>query len=234
MSIIAAAVKHMLASVMAPDAIVSAVADMEAAMPKDEQAERRRAADRERKRLRKSAESAEGAEQVPPKKETSPTPPKEKTTPSISEANASSFAALVDQAFDVWDAMAQQSGLAKARVRSQPRRTKLSGILRQHGMDVWREACRRVGASSFCRGEKGDGWKADLDFVLQAKSFGRILEGHYDDRARGSPSRQPAERYDPFKALAEELDDGQDRSQRSNRRDWDDAQGVPFLTIEHH
>lgn len=53
------------------------------------------------------------------------------------------------------------------------------------------------------------------------------------NQARGSP-RQPAERYDPFKALAEELDDGQDRSQRSNRRDWDDAQGVPFLTIEHH
>lgn len=51
---------------------------------------------------------------------------------------------------------------------------------------------------------------------------------------RGSPGRQPHPKYDPFKALAEELSDGQDRSQGSDRRDWDDAQGVPFLTIEHH
>jgi len=51
--------------------------------------------------------------------------------------------------------------------------------------------------------------------------------------ARGSPPRQQP-RHDPFKALAEEFDDGQDRSQRSDSRDWDDAQGVPILTIEHH
>lgn len=51
---------------------------------------------------------------------------------------------------------------------------------------------------------------------------------------RGSPGRQPQPKYDPFKALAEELSDGQDRSQGSDRSDWDDAQGVPFLTIEHH
>jgi len=51
---------------------------------------------------------------------------------------------------------------------------------------------------------------------------------------RGSPGRQPQPKYDPFKALAEELSDGQDRSQGSDRSDRDDAQGVPFLTIEHH
>ena len=51
---------------------------------------------------------------------------------------------------------------------------------------------------------------------------------------RGSPGRQPHPKYDPFKALEQELDDGQDRSQGSDRSDWDDAQGVPFLTIEHH
>lgn len=62
MSIIAAAVKHMLAAKMPAEAIVAAVAEMEAAVPRDAQAERRREKDRERKRLRKSAESAEPAE----------------------------------------------------------------------------------------------------------------------------------------------------------------------------
>lgn len=89
MSVIAAALKHMLAAGMDHAAIVAAVADMEANAPKDVQAERRRQADKERKRLRKSAESADLVDAVSPKKETSPTPPKEKTTPS-SEPNGSS------------------------------------------------------------------------------------------------------------------------------------------------
>jgi len=65
MSVIAAALKHMLAAGMQHDAIVAAVAEMEAGIQKDEQAERRRAADRERKRAkrpRNSADSADNAE----------------------------------------------------------------------------------------------------------------------------------------------------------------------------
>lgn len=67
--LIATALKHMLAAGLPHDQIVAAVAEMEAARPLDPQAERRRARDRERKRLRKSAE---GAEILPP---LSPTPP---------------------------------------------------------------------------------------------------------------------------------------------------------------
>jgi hypothetical protein len=62
----------------------AALSAREPVLVPDEQAERRRAADRERKRLRKSAESAESAEVVSPKKEIPPTPPKEKNTPSNS------------------------------------------------------------------------------------------------------------------------------------------------------
>lgn len=68
----------------------AALAEREPVRIVDEQAERRRAKDRERKRLRNSAETAELEEVVSPKKETSPTPPKEKTTPSKSEPNGSS------------------------------------------------------------------------------------------------------------------------------------------------
>jgi hypothetical protein len=63
--IISAAVKHMMAAGMPPEVIIDAIADMENGRQVDEQAERRRAADRERKRearLRKSAESADKAE----------------------------------------------------------------------------------------------------------------------------------------------------------------------------
>ena len=66
--------------------VASALAAREPVLVPDEQAERRRAADRERKRLRKSADSAE---RLPPK-EKSPTPPKEITPNPFSEAEASS------------------------------------------------------------------------------------------------------------------------------------------------
>ena len=66
MSVIATALKHMLAAGMPHDAIVAAVAEMEAGMAVDEVAERRRAYDRERKRKIKSGgipvESADSAE----------------------------------------------------------------------------------------------------------------------------------------------------------------------------
>jgi hypothetical protein len=64
MSIIASALKHMLAAGMTQEAILAAVAEMEAGLGKDETAERRRAKDRERKRnmKRNSAESADSKE----------------------------------------------------------------------------------------------------------------------------------------------------------------------------
>ena len=75
---LAPVIAELIAAGLSGDALVAAVARIEAAQAPviDVQAERRRAADRERKRLRKSAESAE----VENKKEIPPTPPKEKTT----------------------------------------------------------------------------------------------------------------------------------------------------------
>lgn len=51
---------------------------------------------------------------------------------------------------------------------------------------------------------------------------------------RGSPPSSKHERPDPFKALAQELTDEQNRSHRSDDRDWHDAQGVPILAIDYH
>jgi len=39
-----------------------------------------------------------------------------------------------------------------------------------------------MAASAFCRGENDRGWRADLDFLCQPKSFNGLIEGKYDDR----------------------------------------------------
>jgi|GEM_PF-3543637 len=58
MSIIATAVRHLMAAGVTGEALIEAIAEMEAAQPKDAAAEKRRAYDRERKaRLRDEAKS---------------------------------------------------------------------------------------------------------------------------------------------------------------------------------
>lgn len=89
MSVIATALKHLIAAGVSGDDLVRAIAEIEAAAQPvaDAQADRRRAKDRERKRLRKSAESAETAEDaetpsLPPSPQTPqpPTHPRDETT----------------------------------------------------------------------------------------------------------------------------------------------------------
>lgn len=50
------------------------------------------------------------------------------------------------------------------------------------GMEGWRMAMGRARASPFLTGASSNGWKADFDFFLQAKSFTKLLEGSYDAR----------------------------------------------------
>lgn len=212
--IIAAALKHMLAAGMDHDAIVAAVADMEANAPKDVQAERRRQADKERKRLRKSAESADLVDAVSPKKETSPTPPKEKTTPSKSEPNGSSKTPR--QALECVLDQQRAADVIEHRKRIGKPMTARAAELLAGQLAQWPDPNEAADAMVL------NGWQGFKPEYL------------HNQRARGSPGRQPQPKYDPFKALAEELSDGQDRSQGSDRSDWDDAQGVPIRTIEHH
>ncbi|RVQ42604.1 hypothetical protein CN059_26420 [Sinorhizobium medicae] len=56
----------------------------------------------------------------------------------------------------------------------------------EHGLPAVLDAIERIGRSRFCRGENDRGWRADLDFLCQPKSFVSILEGKYDDRPQQS------------------------------------------------
>ena len=53
------------------------------------------------------------------------------------------------------------------------------------GIEGWNAALAKVRASDFLRGDNDRGWIADFDFLLQQKSFTKLMEGAYDNRARG-------------------------------------------------
>ncbi len=204
------------------DAMVAAgcTAEQIAAAVKADQAGSSGAVRQARYRARKASQSDERdvttvtvTDEVSPKKETSPTPPKEKTTPSKSEPNGSSKTPR--QALEcVLDPEHAASVIDHRQRIRKPLTLKAAQLLA-------REFAKCPDPNAGADAMVLNGWQGFKPEWLDRQ------------QARGSP-REQKPRYDPFKALAEELSDGQDRSQGSDRSDWDDAQGVPFLTIEHH
>lgn len=83
-----------------------------------------------------------------------------------------------DQVLEAYNAMADLAGLPKARMTPE-RRKKIKTFVRRHAIDDITEAIWAVPKSRFLCGENDRGWKADLDFLLQPKSFTRVLEGTY-------------------------------------------------------
>lgn len=94
-------------------------------------------------------------------------------------------------AFDAYNDLAKRIDLPVAQVTGDTRKSKLRQRLSEcGGLSGWVAALEKLEASSFLRGGNANGWKADLDFILQAKSFTKLLEGSYDDRKpTSSPTR---------------------------------------------
>lgn len=101
----------------------------------------------------------------------------------------------VQDAFDRYNETAETAGLPRAQVLNATRRAALKARLREcGGIGGWAAALEKLAASRHCTGSNDRGWRADLDFLLQPKSFVRLMEGRYDDRVPkggcGPPRRE--------------------------------------------
>jgi uncharacterized protein YdaU (DUF1376 family) len=56
----------------------------------------------------------------------------------------------------------------------------LKARLKDSTLEDWQRAMDALERSAFCRGENDRGWRADFDFLLQPKSFTKLIEGAYD------------------------------------------------------
>lgn len=83
--------------------------------------------------------------------------------------------ALVLEAYNL---MAEEAGLSKAKMTPE-RRKKLKTFTTRHKVEDITEAIWAIPRTPFLCGENDRGWKANLDFLLQPKSFTKILEGSY-------------------------------------------------------
>ncbi|MBV2144219.1 DNA replication protein [Falsochrobactrum sp. TDYN1] len=203
MSVIATAVKHMLAANMSHEDIVLAIAEMEqsnapSAVTNKRQERNRRYYERlkaSEKRLNKTEQDVSDGGNLSPEKR-SPIPPKKLTPinpPSPPKGGSSPTDFDHSEALEAYQATASRCDLPSVRVLTAARKQKLAAVLRQHGLPVWLEALAKIEASSFCTGGNDRGWRADLDFLLQPSSFAAILEGRYDNRQgkRKEPPPKP-------------------------------------------
>jgi hypothetical protein len=87
-----------------------------------------------------------------------------------------------------WNEMALRTGLATAKSLTPERRKRLRARLTEHGPDAFTEAIAAIERSPFCLGDSREGWRADFDFLLQASSFTKLIEGSYDRSSRGAQS----------------------------------------------
>lgn len=92
------------------------------------------------------------------------------------------------EAVQLWNALADELDLVRAQTVNATRLKHLRARLAEcGGIEGWRAALGRIRGSPFLLGQNERGWKADLDFVLQQKSFTRLMEGSYDRTRNTQP-----------------------------------------------
>lgn len=94
-----------------------------------------------------------------------------------------------EQAFDAWNAFAEEHDKPPARAFTDQRRRALGARLKEcGGLPGWLETLDAVKRSGFLMGSTPERFSVDIDFVLQPSSFTKIREGKYERRH----DRQPA------------------------------------------
>jgi hypothetical protein len=103
-----------------------------------------------------------------------------------------SKADLAEAAVSMWNDLASKHGLAKVQAVTARRKSALAARLKEcGGLEGWGVALEKVEQSPFLLGQKTD-FRADFDFVLQQKSFTKLMEGAYAGGAGPAPRSSAA------------------------------------------
>jgi hypothetical protein len=85
------------------------------------------------------------------------------------------------EVIDAWQERMVPLGFPAIRKVTGQRDRQLRARLREYPLlDDWQRAFSALERSAFLRGENDRGWRADFDFLLQPKSFTKLIEGSYD------------------------------------------------------
>ncbi len=110
----------------------------------------------------------------------SPKPSLNRKEPSKVKSSAGDDAISPKEILEEWNDLAATCGLAKAGKLTGARLRQAQARLREYPeLESWQRAFRHIRETPFLRGENDRGWRCDIDFLLQAKSFTKLTEESY-------------------------------------------------------
>jgi hypothetical protein len=123
---------------------------------------------------------------TPPMNEVHPTP--EPRSPNTSythqdtsnEMSSDDDKVTVDEVVRAWNELADHKRLPRVAKLTSSRRKQIQSLIREYNVDDWSTAMTAINNSKFLCGENERGWKANFDFLLQPKSFVKLIEGAYN------------------------------------------------------
>ena len=83
------------------------------------------------------------------------------------------------EAFNAYNAIALRCALPQAAKLTPDRARRIIARLKDYGLGGWHKALSNIESSKFLTGGTEVGFRADLDFICQAKSFGKLHDGGY-------------------------------------------------------
>ncbi len=96
---------------------------------------------------------------------------------------------LSDPAFDLFNEFAARAGWPACQKRTKPRASAIIARVKEAGgLDGWRVALEKAEASDFLCNRTRTAFTASIDFLLQASSFAKLMEGNYDNRKSANPA----------------------------------------------
>jgi hypothetical protein len=108
------------------------------------------------------------------------TPPLTPQSEDMSAEPTASRPLTKKEVLEAWQHRMVPLGYPPVRKITAQRDRQLSARLKDSTLEDWQRAMDALERSAFCRGENDRGWRADFDFLLQPKSFTKLLEGAYD------------------------------------------------------
>ena len=100
--------------------------------------------------------------------------------PDKEDMSSADDALKVEDVVEAWNDLAEARGLSKIARITENRRRQIKARIREYQPEDWSTALAAIYNSKFLCGENDRGWKADFDFLLQPKSFVKLIEGAYN------------------------------------------------------
>jgi DNA-binding transcriptional regulator YhcF (GntR family) len=75
--------------------------------------------------------------------------------------------------------------LPKVKALSEARKKAINARVKEHGIDLVRDAFIMAQESDFLSGRGGDKWKASFDWIMNPNNFIKVIEGNYNNNGNG-------------------------------------------------